>query len=43
MSRKDHFPLPFMDQLLERIFGQPFYCFLDSYSEYFKIEIVSED
>ena len=33
VTRKDHFPLPFMDQLLERIFGQPFYCFLDGYTE----------
>ena len=40
---KDHFPLPFMDQLLERIFGYPFYCFLDGYSGYFQIEIAAED
>ena len=43
MTRKDHFPLPFMDQLLERIYGQPFYCFLDGYSGYFQIEIAAED
>ena len=41
--RKDHFPLPFMDQLLERILGHPFYCFLDGYSGYFQIEIAAED
>ena len=41
--RKDHFHLPFTDQLLERIFGHPFYCFLDGYSGYFQIEIVVED
>ena len=40
---KDHFPLPFMDQLLERISGYPFYCFLDGYSGYFQIEIAVED
>ena len=40
---KDHFPLPFMNQLLERISGQPFYCFLDGYSGYFQIEIVAKD
>jgi len=28
-TRKDHFPLPFMDQMLERLAGQKFYCFLD--------------
>ena len=43
VTRKDHFPLPFMDQLLERIFGQTFYCFLDGYSGYFQIEIATED
>ena len=43
MARKYHFPLPFMDQLLERIYGHPFYCFLDGYSGYFQIEISAED
>ena len=43
VTRKNHFPLPFMDQLLERIYGQPFYCFLDGYSGYFQIEIAAED
>ena len=43
VTRKDHFPLPFMDQLLKRIYGQPFYCFLDGYSGYFQIEIAVED
>ena len=32
-----------MDQLLERISGHPFYCFLDGYSGYFQIEIAAED
>ena len=41
--RKDQFPLPFMDQLLERISGHPFYCFLDGYSGYFQIEIAVGD
>ena len=43
VTRKDHFPLPFMDQLFERISGHPFYCFLDGYSGYFQIEIAVED
>ena len=43
LTRKDHFLLPFMDKLLERIYGHPFYCFLDGYSEYFQIEIAAED
>ena len=41
--RKDHFPLPFIDQLLERVSGHPLYCFLDGYSGYFQIEIAPED
>ena len=43
VTRKDHFPLPFMDQLRERISGHPFYYFLDGYSWYFQIEIAAED
>jgi len=38
-TRKDHFPLPFMDQILERVAGHEFYCFLDGYSGYNQIEI----
>nr|GEX88614.1 reverse transcriptase domain-containing protein [Tanacetum cinerariifolium] len=30
---KDNFPLPFMDQMLERLAGNKFYCFLDGFSE----------
>nr|GEU81456.1 reverse transcriptase domain-containing protein [Tanacetum cinerariifolium] len=33
VTRKDHFPLPFMDQMLERLAGNEFYCFLDGFSE----------
>ncbi|RVW90991.1 Transposon Ty3-I Gag-Pol polyprotein [Vitis vinifera] len=43
VTRKDHFSLPFMDQVLERVSGHPFYCFLDGYSGYFQIEIDVED
>ncbi|RVW80373.1 Retrovirus-related Pol polyprotein from transposon 17.6 [Vitis vinifera] len=43
VTRNDHFPLPFMDQVLERVSGHPFYCFLDGYSGYFQIEIDLED
>ena len=31
-TRNDHFPLPFIDQVLERVAGHSFYCFLDGYS-----------
>ncbi|RVW34958.1 Retrovirus-related Pol polyprotein from transposon 17.6 [Vitis vinifera] len=43
VTRKDHFPLPFIDQVLERVSGHPFYCFLDGYLGYFQIEIDVED
>ncbi|RVW83065.1 Retrovirus-related Pol polyprotein from transposon 297 [Vitis vinifera] len=39
VTRNDPFPLPFIDQVLERVSGHPFYCFLDGYSGYFQIEI----
>ena len=42
-TRKDHFPLSFMDQMLERLAGQQFYCFLDGYSRYNQITINPED
>ena len=42
-TRKDHFSLPFLDQLLYRIAGYMFYCFLDGYSGYNQISIVPED
>nr|GEX18898.1 reverse transcriptase domain-containing protein [Tanacetum cinerariifolium] len=31
-TRKDHFPLRFMDHMLERLAGNKFYCFLDGFS-----------
>ncbi|KAK1419647.1 hypothetical protein QVD17_28881 [Tagetes erecta] len=42
-TKKDHFPLPFIDQMLERLSGQQFYCFLDGFSGYFQIPIAPED
>nr|GEX68273.1 reverse transcriptase domain-containing protein [Tanacetum cinerariifolium] len=38
-TRKDHFPLPFMDQMLERLAGNEYYCFLDGFFGYFQIPI----
>jgi len=32
MTRKDHFPLLFIDQMVERLAGRAYYCFLDGYS-----------
>nr|GEU60989.1 reverse transcriptase domain-containing protein [Tanacetum cinerariifolium] len=42
-TRKDHFPLPFMDQMLERLARNEFYCFLDGFSGYFQISIDPQD
>ncbi|GJS66760.1 reverse transcriptase domain-containing protein [Tanacetum coccineum] len=38
-TRKDHFPLPFMDQMLKRLARNEYYCFLDGFSGYFQIPI----
>nr|GFA25687.1 reverse transcriptase domain-containing protein [Tanacetum cinerariifolium] len=40
---KDHFPLPFIDQMLERLAGNEYYCFLDGFSGYFQIPIDPKD
>ncbi|GJT63128.1 reverse transcriptase domain-containing protein [Tanacetum coccineum] len=42
-TRKDHFPLPFMDQMLERLAGNEYYCFLDGFTGYFLIPIDPHD
>ena len=42
-TRKYHFPLPFIDQMLDRLAGHPHFCFLDGYSGYNQIAIALED
>ncbi|GKD63939.1 reverse transcriptase domain-containing protein [Tanacetum coccineum] len=42
-TQKDHFPLPFMDQMLERLAGNEYYYFLDGFSGYFQIPIDLKD
>jgi hypothetical protein len=42
-TRKDHFPLPFIDQMLDRLAGHEYYCLLDGYSGYNQIAIAPED
>ncbi|GJT29659.1 reverse transcriptase domain-containing protein [Tanacetum coccineum] len=42
-TRKEHFPLPFMDQMLERLAVNEYYCFLDGFSSYFQIPIDLKD
>nr|GFC66297.1 reverse transcriptase domain-containing protein [Tanacetum cinerariifolium] len=41
--RKDHFPLSFMDQMLERLARNEYYCLLDGFSGYFQIPIDPKD
>ena len=42
-TRKDHFPLPFIDQMLERLAGQTHYCCLDGHSCFHQIPVTPED
>ncbi|GJZ97797.1 reverse transcriptase domain-containing protein [Tanacetum coccineum] len=42
-TRIDHFNLPFMDQMLERLAGNKFFYFLDGFSGYFQILIEPTD
>ena len=42
-TRKDHCPLPFIDQMLNRLAGHSHLCFLDGYSGYNQIAIALKD
>jgi len=42
-TRKDHFPLLFIDQMVERLTGHEYYCFLDGYSGYNQVHVDPED
>ena len=42
-TRKDHFPLPLLDQMLDRLAGHEYHCFLDGYLGYNQITISLED
>ena len=43
VTKKEHFPLPFIDQILDKLSGQGFYCFLDGYSGYNQLAIHPND
>ncbi|CAM8895397.1 unnamed protein product [Rhodiola kirilowii] len=43
VTRNDHFPLPFINQMLDRLAGKPYFCFLDGFSGYNQIPIAPED
>ena len=40
---KDHFPLPSIGQMLKRLAGHEYYCFMDGYSGYNQIPIAPKD
>ena len=42
-TRKDHYPLPFIDQMLERLSKHTQFCFLDGYSGFSQIPASKED
>jgi hypothetical protein len=42
-TRKDHFPLPFIDEMLERLANHSVFCYLDGYSVYHQILIHPDD
>jgi hypothetical protein len=42
-TQKDHFPLPFIDEMLERLTNHSFFCYLDGYSSYHQIPIHPDD
>ena len=42
-TRKDHYPLPFIDQMLDRLAGHPYLYFHDGYSDYYPIAIALEN
>ena len=42
-TRKDHYLLSFIEEVLERLRGNNFYFFLDGYSGYFKILVALEN
>ena len=42
-TQKDHFPLSFIDQVLDNLSGKKFFSFLDGFSRYNQIQITPED
>ena len=42
-TKRDHFPLPFQDEILNEVAGYERYTVCDGYSGYFQIRIAEED
>ena len=40
---RDHYPLPIIDHVLERVVGKQAYNFLDGFSNYNQVSIKEED
>ncbi|KAL0548815.1 hypothetical protein IC582_013289 [Cucumis melo] len=43
VTKKDHFPLHFLDQMIKRLAGRSYFCFLDEFSGFYQIPIACED
>lgn len=43
VTKKDRQPLPFIDELLDKVAGHQMYSFCDGYSGYHQIKIRDED
>ncbi|KAL0549683.1 hypothetical protein IC582_014170 [Cucumis melo] len=43
VTKKDHFPLPFLDQMIKHLAGRSYFCFLDGFSSFYQIPIACED
>jgi hypothetical protein len=43
VTKKDHYPLPFIDQMLERLSQKTLFCFLDDYSGFSQIAVKKQD
>ncbi|KAK1682053.1 hypothetical protein QYE76_042901 [Lolium multiflorum] len=43
VTKKDHYPLPFIDQMLERLSKNTHFCFLDGYSGFSQIVVKAKD
>ena len=42
-TRKDHYPLPFINQILERLSKHTHFCFLYGYSGFSQIPVSADD
>ena len=42
-AKKDHFPLPFIDEMLEPLAKHSFFCFIDRYLGYHQIPTHPDD